>query len=82
MPQFDFFSFSAQVFWILVGFFLFYFFILKFFLVKISETLKVRKKSADSSYSEYISTRAIEKKKRYYVFKLALFRTLSIPNSI
>ena len=43
MPQFDFFSFSTQVFWILVGFFSFYFFILKFYLVKIAETLKLRR---------------------------------------
>lgn len=43
MPQFDFFSFSTQVFWILIGFFSFYFFILKYYLVKVAETLKLRK---------------------------------------
>jgi len=42
MPQFDFFAFSTQVFWILIGFFSFYFFILKFFLVKIAESIKLR----------------------------------------
>jgi len=44
MPQFDFYSFSVQIFWILVGFSLFYFFILRFYLVPVSEVLKWRKK--------------------------------------
>jgi hypothetical protein len=43
MPQFDFFSFSTQVFWTLTGFFVFYFFVLKFYLVKIGQILKLRK---------------------------------------
>lgn len=43
MPQFDFFSFSTQIFWILIGFFSFYFFILKYYLVKIAQTLKLRR---------------------------------------
>jgi len=31
MPQFDFYSFAPQVFWMLFGFFVFYFFIKIFF---------------------------------------------------
>lgn len=61
MPQFDFFAFSTQVFWILVGYFAFYFFILKFFLVNISETIKLRKSlikkvaKKDNSYDYILS---------------------------
>ena len=43
MPQFDFFSFSTQVFWILIGFFSFYFFILKYYLVQVAQTIKLRR---------------------------------------
>lgn len=44
MPQFDFYSFSVQIFWILFGFSFFYFVILRFYLVPVSEVLKWRKK--------------------------------------
>lgn len=44
MPQFDFYSFSSQVFWVVLGFFLFYFFILKFYLVYFAEIYKMRNK--------------------------------------
>ena len=43
MPQFDFYSFSTQVFWVLVSFFIFYFFILKYFLVNFSMLNKIRR---------------------------------------
>ena len=55
MPQFDFFSFSTQVFWILIGFFSFYFFVLKFYLVKIAETLKLRRILKKKSFLPNIS---------------------------
>jgi F0F1-type ATP synthase membrane subunit b/b' len=55
MPQFDFFSFSTQVFWILIGFFSFYFFILKFYLVKIGQTLKLRRILTKKKNSKNIS---------------------------
>jgi len=55
MPQFDFFSFSTQVFWILIGFFSFYFFILKFYLVKIAETLKLRRILKKKNFLKNIS---------------------------
>ncbi len=44
MPQFDFYSFSVQVFWTLSGFFLFYFIFLGDLLVKLSALLKLRSK--------------------------------------
>lgn len=44
MPQFDFYSFSTQVFWTLLGFLLFYFFILKYYIVKFAELFKIRQK--------------------------------------
>lgn len=44
MPQFDFHSFSVQVFWTLLGFFIFYFSILKIFLSNIAYLFKLRSK--------------------------------------
>ena len=44
MPQFDFYSFSSQVFWSLSGFFVFYFLFLRTYVCSISEALKFRTK--------------------------------------
>jgi F0F1-type ATP synthase membrane subunit b/b' len=44
MPQFDFFSFSGQVFWTLAGFYAFYFLGLHLYLSKFSEMFKMRQK--------------------------------------
>jgi F0F1-type ATP synthase membrane subunit b/b' len=44
MPQFDFYSFSGQNFWILLSFFLFYFFTVYFYLTSFSEMFKMRQK--------------------------------------
>ena len=44
MPQFDFYSFSGQIFWTLVGFYMFYFFILHSYLSNFSEMFKIRQK--------------------------------------
>ena len=44
MPQFDFYSFSGQSFWILLSFFVFYFFIVYFYLTNFSEMFKMRQK--------------------------------------
>ena len=44
MPQFDFYSFSGQTFWLLLTFSAFYFFILYFYLSNFSELLKMRSK--------------------------------------
>jgi F0F1-type ATP synthase membrane subunit b/b' len=46
MPQFDFYSFSGQIFWTLFGFYLFYFFVLHFYLTSFSELFKMRQKLA------------------------------------
>jgi F0F1-type ATP synthase membrane subunit b/b' len=44
MPQFDFYSFSGQNFWVLLTFFLFYFFTVYFYLTNFSEMFKMRNK--------------------------------------
>ena len=44
MPQFDFYSFSGQIFWTLFGFYLFYFFVLHFYLTSFYELFKMRQK--------------------------------------
>ena len=49
MPQFDFYSFSGQIFWTLFGFYLFYFFVLHFYLTSFSELFKMRQK-LETSY--------------------------------
>jgi hypothetical protein len=43
MPQFDFYSFATQTFWILAFLGLFYFFVLFFYLSHYAEVLKFRK---------------------------------------
>ena len=48
MPQFDFYSFSGQNFWILLSFFVLYFFILYFYLANFSEMFKMRQKLIDA----------------------------------
>lgn len=57
MPQFDFYSFSSQTFWLLSIFFIFYFFILYFYLANFSEVLKMRKKI----FALYSSTSGVNK---------------------
>jgi F0F1-type ATP synthase membrane subunit b/b' len=52
MPQFDFFSFSGQVFWTLSSFCFFYFIVLRFYLTRLSETLKMRQKLLSFSTKE------------------------------
>jgi F0F1-type ATP synthase membrane subunit b/b' len=52
MPQFDFYSFSGQVFWSLSGFFVFYFFVLRFYVTGISKVLKFRKKLVSTFSAE------------------------------
>jgi len=44
MPQFDFYSFSGQIFWSLTGFFVFYFFILRFYISGMAKVFKFREK--------------------------------------
>jgi ATP/ADP translocase len=58
MPQFDLYSFSVQVFTVLVSFFFLYFFILRTVLSPFSEAFKLRKKilTTISSYSKGIKS--------------------------
>ena len=44
MPQFDFYSFSVQIFWFLLTFFSFYFFSAYFYLSNFAEVFKMREK--------------------------------------
>ncbi len=44
MPQFDFYSFSTQVFYVLLGFLVFHFLILNYVVVSYSQVLKLRQK--------------------------------------
>jgi hypothetical protein len=56
MPQFDFYSFSGQIFWTLFGFYLFYFFVLHFYLTSFSELFKMRQKLEISYVKEVKGT--------------------------
>jgi len=56
MPQFDFYSFSGQIFWTLLGFYLFYFFVLHFYLTSFSELFKMRQKLETSYVKEVKGT--------------------------
>jgi hypothetical protein len=44
MPQFDFYSFSTQVFYVLLGFTFFHFFILNYVVLSYARVLKLRQK--------------------------------------
>ena len=55
MPQFDFYSFSGQVFWSLTGFFVFYFFVLRFLISGISQISKIREKFSSISGIENVN---------------------------
>jgi len=59
MPQFDFYSFSGQIFWTLFGFYLFYFFVLHFYLTSFSELFKMRQKLEISYVKEVKGTTTI-----------------------
>jgi len=69
MPQFDFYSFSGQIFWTLLGFFVFYFFILNVYVVHFSEVFKMRQKLYLSSLGKKTSN-VVD---TYNPFLLAIF---------
>ena len=56
MPQFDFYSFSGQNFWLLFIFFLFYFICFYSFVLNISELFKLRSKTFRLSSNEKRNT--------------------------
>jgi len=59
MPQFDFHSFSVQIFWVLIGFFVFYFTILKDYLSNLALLLKIRSKVLVSYVSNSLQIKKI-----------------------
>lgn len=52
MPQFDFYSFSTQVFYVLLGFTIFHFYILNFVVISYSQVLKLRQKLFNTYLNE------------------------------
>ena len=73
MPQFDFYSFSTQVFYVLLGFVFFHFFILNFVVVSSSQVLKLRQKL----FNTYLSNKSNSKtniKPVYDVFISLIFK--------
>ena len=44
MPQFDFYSFSTQIFWFLLSFYFFYFFFVYFYITSFTRVFKLRQK--------------------------------------
>lgn len=69
MPQFDAYSFSGQIFWTLLGFFVFYFFVLNVYVVHFSEVFKMRQKLYLSSLGKKTSN-VVD---TYNPFLLAIF---------
>jgi hypothetical protein len=63
MPQFDFYSFSTQVFYVLLGFLFFHFFILNFIALSYSQVLKLRHKLFNTyltkSFNKNINTKSV-----------------------
>lgn len=59
MSQFDFHSFSVQIFWVLIGFFVFYFTNLKDYLSNLALLLKIRSKVLVSYVSNGLQTKKI-----------------------
>lgn len=70
MPQFDAYSFSGQIFWTLLGFFVFYFFVLNVYVVHFSEVFKMRQKLYISSLGSKKSSGSVD---TYSPFLLAIF---------
>ncbi len=73
MPQFDFYSFSTQVFYVLLGFFFFHFFILNYIVVSYAQVLKLRQKL----FNTYLSNKSNSKtnsKPIYDVFISLIFK--------
>lgn len=73
MPQFDFYSFSTQVFYVLLGFFFFHFFILNYIVISYAQVLKLRQKL----FNTYLSNKSNSKtniKPVYDVFISLIFK--------
>jgi antibiotic biosynthesis monooxygenase (ABM) superfamily enzyme len=71
MPQFDFFSFVTQTFWVLFGLVIFYFLITYFFVPKYSEVLKFREK-----LEFFLLKNSVETKSLYDIYIKKFFEKL------
>lgn len=71
MPQFDFYSFSTQVFYVLLGFIFFHFFILNFVVISSSQVLKLRQKLFNTYLINSLSL--LKSNKTFYDFNIFYF---------
>jgi len=69
MPQFDFYSFSTQVFYVLLGFVVFHFLILNYVVVSYAQVLKLRQKLANV----YLGNKLSVKKAKKTVYDSVIF---------
>jgi hypothetical protein len=73
MPQFDFFSFSSQAFWISISTIFFYLFFLRFFLRNLSECFKMRQKlfqlQSKKNFNKIFDKKMIYKKLMYSLLR-------------
>jgi F0F1-type ATP synthase membrane subunit b/b' len=76
MPQFDIYSFSSQVFWLLITFGFFYFFILRFYLARYAESLKIRSKIKNFSEEKLRSLENKSKLKSLSLYDFAVKKML------
>lgn len=76
MPQFDFYSFSTQVFYVLLGFIVFHFFILNYIIISYAQVLKLRQKLFDTFLLTKVVS-GVKAKKTYdsiFVFFFNVFK--------
>ena len=59
MPQFDFYSFVTQAFWILFGLGFFYFFVVYHYIPKYAEALKTREKLKNHITTDSLSSNSV-----------------------
>jgi hypothetical protein len=80
MPQFDFYSFSTQVFYVLLGFVIFHFFILNFVVVSSSQVLKLRQKLFNTYLLNTLSS--LKSNKTFYDSNIFCFFNTAIYSQI
>jgi len=79
MPQLDKFTFSTQIFWLLVLFFFIYIILIKYFLPAIYKVLKIRKEILDSLVTDatsLVDEEFIARNIRKELVSVSVFKTL------